>query len=266
MMAMFPRTSMTKQRKTILGVFSHPDDESMGPGGTLAKYAAEGHRVAFVTATDGGAGRLFDERPGDAGELRATRRRETVKAARILGIEFLGFLGWEDGKLKDTSILDIEVEIARVIRREKPDVLITFHGSGISYHPDHRVIALALMGAFLGSGRRSWYADAGLETLPPHSPSKLYYYTLRRSLIEKVDWPRTVYASAAEITTVVDTAAFADVRWRAIQAHETQKDGPPFRILYEAGMFNEECFVRVFPSWRPGEPGETGLTDEAPTG
>ena len=256
---------MMDSPKTILGVFSHPDDESMGPGGSLAKYAAEGHRVAFVTATDGGAGRLFDERPGDSGELRATRRRETVKAARILGIEFLGFLGWEDGRLKDSNILDIEVEIAKIIRREKPDVLITFHGSGISYHPDHRVIALALKGAYLGAGRRGWYSDAAVEALPPHAPSRLYYYTVRRSLIEKVNWPRNVYASADdEITTLVDTAAFADVRWRAIQAHETQKDGPPFRILYDAGMFNEECFVRVFPSWRPGEPGETALTDDPP--
>ena len=54
---------MTK--RTILGVFAHPDDESMGPGATLARYAAAGHRVAVVIATDGGAGRLHAERPSD---------------------------------------------------------------------------------------------------------------------------------------------------------------------------------------------------------
>lgn len=256
---------MTYKPRTILGVFSHPDDESMGPGGTLAKYAAQGHRVIFVTATDGGAGRLFDERPGDAGELRALRRRETLKAARVLGIEFLGFLGWHDGRLKESNILDIETRIAEIIRRERPDVLVTFHGSGISYHADHRVTALALQGAFLGAGRRGWYTDAAAEALAPHSPSRFYFYTLRRSVIEKVEWPRLVYASPEdEITTVVDTSEFAEVKWRAIQAHESQQEGPPFRLLYDAGMFAQECFVRVFPSRRPGDPIETSLIEDAP--
>ena len=56
---------MNRTPKTILGVFAHPDDESMWPGGTLAKYAAAGHKVKFIAATDGGAGRLYQERPAD---------------------------------------------------------------------------------------------------------------------------------------------------------------------------------------------------------
>ena len=96
------------KRKTILGVFAHPDDESMGPGGTFARYAAEGHRVAFVTATDGGAGRLYEERPADNAELRRLRRAETVAAAAVLGAEFLGFLGWEDRRLEHMNVLEIE--------------------------------------------------------------------------------------------------------------------------------------------------------------
>lgn len=249
--------------KKILGIFAHPDDESMGPGGSLAKYAAAGHRVAFVTATDGGAGRYFIERPLDNAELREARRRETEEAARILGIEFLGFLGWEDGALQKKSVLDVENAFAAIIRREKPEVIVTFHGSGISHHPDHRVVALAAQGAFLGAARAGWYADPNVEALPPHAAAKLYFYTVRRTAIEKVDWPRAVYASPdSEITTVVDTRATADVRWRAIRAHRTQRDGPPFERLYEAGVFAEECFVRIFPSWRPGDPAETDLLEE----
>jgi LmbE family N-acetylglucosaminyl deacetylase len=247
-------------RKTILGVFAHPDDESMGPGATFAKYAAAGQRVAFVTATDGGAGRLFDKRPTDNTELRRIRRAETARAAEILGIEFLGFLGWHDGDLKNLNVLDIEIEIAKIIRREKPDVLITFHGSGISYHPDHRVLALALNGAFMGSARRLWYREGDVDSLPPHQPSKLYHYTIMKSALEGLDWPREVYASPdAEVTTRIDTKAWADTRWEAIRAHESQRDGPPFAIAYQARMFESEGFVRVFPSWRPGEPLETDL-------
>jgi LmbE family N-acetylglucosaminyl deacetylase len=251
---------MTSTKKTILGVFAHPDDESMGPGGTFAKYAADGHRVAFVTATDGGAGRLYKERPADNRKLRQLRRRETVEAAGILGVEFLGFLDWHDRDLENMNILGIEIEIAKIIRREKPDVLVTFHGSGISYHPDHRVLAMALSAAFMGSSRAGWYPDADLEALAPHRVSKLYHYTVIKSLIEGVDWRRVVYGSPDdELTTVIDTRAWADTKWKAIQAHGSQSGGPPFELAYQAGVFAKEGFVRVFPSWSEGAEQESDL-------
>ncbi|MDH3215434.1 MAG: PIG-L family deacetylase [Candidatus Krumholzibacteria bacterium] len=251
-------TAQTK--KTILGVFAHPDDESMGPGGTFAKYAAAGHRVAFITATDGGAGRLYQERPEDNTELRKLRRQETLEAARILGIEALGFLGWADRELENMNVLDIELEVARIIRREKPDVLITFHGSGISRHPDHRVLAMAVNNAFMGSAHAGWYRDPVIEALPPHLTGKLYQYTVIKSLIEGVDWRRDLYASTDdEITAVIDTEAWADLKWKAIQAHDTQRDGPPFELAYRAGVFEKEAFVRVFPWPRPGDNKENDL-------
>jgi N-acetyl-1-D-myo-inositol-2-amino-2-deoxy-alpha-D-glucopyranoside deacetylase/mycothiol S-conjugate amidase len=246
-----------------LGVFAHPDDESMGPGATFAKYAAAGHRVAFVTATDGGAGRLGPERPeteeGRA-TLRATRRAETVAAARILGADFLGFLDYDDGTLAARNVLEIEETIVSILRRERPDVVVTFHGSGISYHPDHRVITLATMGAVLGSGRELWYRTEALQNLRPHTVSKLYTFVPSSEAAYWRDWPREIYAAAAaEITTVVDTKATAAVKWAAIEAHASQQYGPPFRKLWEAGAFAEEYFVRVFPGADPSTPPETDL-------
>ncbi|UCH85209.1 MAG: PIG-L family deacetylase [Candidatus Latescibacterota bacterium] len=253
---------MVTNKKTILGVFAHPDDESMGPGATFAKYAAAGHRVAFATATDGGAGRLFDKRPQDNYELRKLRRQETTAAAQTLGIEFLGFMGLQDGVLERVNVLDIELEIVRIIRKVKPDVLVTFHGSGISHHPDHRVMALALIGAFLGSGRVGWYKSALIDALPPHQPSKLYYYTIMRSMIDRIDWPRDVYASPDdEISTIIDTRDTADIRWKAIKDHKSQGGGPPFEVLYEAGIFEREAFVRIFPTWVKGSAIESDLLD-----
>jgi LmbE family N-acetylglucosaminyl deacetylase len=234
----------------------------MGTGATFAKYAAAGHRVCFVSATDGGAGRLYKERPTDNSRLRELRRQETIDAARILGAECLGFLGWEDGALETMNILDVEHEIVKIIRREKPDVIITFHGSGISFHPDHRVVALACKGAFLGAGDPNWYRDDDINKLPPHTPSKLYYYTALKSRIEQINWPREIYVSPDEdVSTWIDTKATADAKWQAIQAHDTQRDGPPFKEMYEAGLFEVEGFVRVFPSWRPGDPTETDLLE-----
>jgi LmbE family N-acetylglucosaminyl deacetylase len=250
------------KERTILGIFAHPDDESMGPGGTLAKYAAEGHRVAFVTATAGGAGRLFDQRkPDDVHRLMDLRRRETRASAEILGIEFLGFLEWPDAHLDQMSVLEIEQAFAALIRREEPDVIITFHGSGISYHADHRVISLAVTGAFFGAGDVDWYVDEELAKLPPHRPSKLYHYTAPRERLRRIDWPRRLYTSPREeITTMIDTRSTQDLRWRAIEAHESQSGHrPPFRLMYDSGMFEEESFVRIFPSPRPGEETETDL-------
>jgi LmbE family N-acetylglucosaminyl deacetylase len=252
-------------KKTILGVFAHPDDESMGPGGTLAKYAALGHRVAFVTATDGGAGRLGAERPTtDAGraELRAVRRAETRAAAVALGAESLGFFGWDDGKLAELNVLDVEEAIAAVIRRERPDVVLTFHGSGISYHPDHRVITLAVMGAVHGAARPRWYRSMSVNDLAPHRVSKLYAYVPRADAPYWRDWPREIYAAPDdEITTIVDTQATADVKWAAIEKHASQQSGPPFRALWTAGAFREECFVRLRPESPVGATKETDLLD-----
>jgi LmbE family N-acetylglucosaminyl deacetylase len=249
-------------RRTILGVFAHPDDESMGPGATFAKYAAAGHRVAFVTVTDGGAGRHFEERPADDAGRRAleeVRRGETVAAAEILGAEPLRFFGWPDRGIGD-RVLELELEFAALFRREKPDVVVTFHGSGISFHSDHRIVSLAAMGAFLGAGREGWYREEPLARLEPHAPEKLYGFVPPWEPGIWSKWPREIYrAFPDEITTVIDTAETADTKWEAIQAHRSQKDGPPFRILWEAGAFRREAFVRVFPSPRPGESPETDL-------
>jgi LmbE family N-acetylglucosaminyl deacetylase len=247
----------------VLGVFAHPDDESMGPGATFAKCAAAGHRVKFLTTTAGGAGRLFEERPTDAEgreELMRIRRRETVEAARILGAEHLGFLEWEDGRLRDRDILEIEETFAAVIRRERPDVVVTFHGSGISYHPDHRVVTLALTGAFLGAAREDWYTSPELKGLAPHAARRLYGFAPFGREGPDVEWPRAIYPPAPEeITTEIDTSAFADTKWAAIEAHASQQYGPPFRKLYEAGHFARETFVRIFPAPHAGEPRETDL-------
>ena len=139
-------------------------------------------------------------------------------------------------------------------------MLVTFHGSGISYHPDHRVIAMALGAAFLGSGRGDWYRESEVTALAPHAASRLYHYTLPRGMYDAIEWRRETYFSPpAEVTTRIDTRAWADTKWRAIEKHATQRYGPPFEAAYKAGLFESETFVRVFPSWPTGAATETDL-------
>ena len=159
-------------------------------------------------------------------------------------------------------MLEAELEIVALIRRHRPDVVLTVHGAGISYHRDHRVLTLATMGAFLGSGEASWYREEPVAALSPHRPARLYGFTVDRSAPFRDDWPRAVYQSSPEeITTVIDPRDWADTKWRAIAAHDSQRDGPPFRALYDAGAFDEEHWVRIFPPGVPGGKKETGLLD-----
>ncbi|MBZ0268030.1 PIG-L family deacetylase, partial [bacterium] len=163
----------------------------------------------------------------------------------VLGIEHLGFLGWADGRLRERDALEAEELFAALIRREKPDVVITFHGSGISHHPDHRFLTLAVDGAFRGAGHAGWYGGGEVEELEPHRPARLYHYTVPSSL-PRESWPRRIFLSPDdEITTRIDTTDFADLRWEAIQSHASHQYGPPFRVLYEGGIFASEAFVRI---------------------
>ena len=123
-------------------VFAHPDDESLGTGGTLAKYAAEGVETYLLTATRGERGRFGDngERPGPE-VVGATREAELRAAARELGIREVTLLGFPDGALDSVDPVQAQEAIASHLRRIKPQVVITFGPEGAYGHPDHIAIS-----------------------------------------------------------------------------------------------------------------------------
>lgn len=78
--------------------------------------------------------------------------------------------------------------------------------------------------------------------------------------MRRTDWPRDVYTSSDdEVTTRIDTSEWADTKWASIEAHASQHYGPPFRRLYESGAFAYETYVRVHPTFLPGESVEHDL-------
>ena len=91
--------STTTPAFSLLAVEPHPDDESIGMGGTLARYSAEGVRTTLVTATRGEVGEILDKEldPKEAAPRLATiREAELRNAVKILGVTELVFLGYED--------------------------------------------------------------------------------------------------------------------------------------------------------------------------
>jgi LmbE family N-acetylglucosaminyl deacetylase len=208
-------------------VLAHPDDESLGTGGTLAKYAAEGVETYLVTATRGEHGRFgtTSVRPVDA-VVGETREAELRAAARELGVREVVVLGYPDGGVDAVSPVLAQEAIAEHICRVRPQVVVTFGPDGAYGHPDHIAISQLTTAAVVRAARRE------------HAVSKLYYMAwsaavwaeyqaaLKRltSIVDGVE--RQVDATPEwEITTRLDTRAVWPTVWRAVQCHRTQIQG-----------------------------------------
>src|SRR6476659_6033333 len=112
-------------------VLAHPDDESLGTGGTLAAYAAEGVSTYLVTATRGERGRFGDSKESPGPEIVGrAREAELLAAADVLGLEDVRFLDYPDGALDTVDAADAIQKIAGHLRRVKPQVVVTFGPDG----------------------------------------------------------------------------------------------------------------------------------------
>jgi LmbE family N-acetylglucosaminyl deacetylase len=92
--------------RTLLAVLAHPDDESYGIGGTLARYAAEGVDVHVIIATDGAAGSIHEDWQGDHTKLVEERQRELDEASKILGAKVHRLCYGDSGYIGDKANQD----------------------------------------------------------------------------------------------------------------------------------------------------------------
>lgn len=215
----------------LMAVLAHPDDESLGVGGTLAAYAAQGVEVSLVTATRGERGRFYtgENRPSDL-EVGKFREDELRRATRELGVRDVTILDYQDGSLDDADPQCVVHDIVAEIRRIRPHVVITFDPFGAYGHADHVAISqLTTTAVFAAAGVGS------PDRFPPFAVSKFYYFVneVRRwevyqrafkRMTSRVDgaergivaWPS--WAVSAEI----DTRPFVSTAWRAVCQHESQ--------------------------------------------
>ena len=130
----------------LMAVLAHPDDESLGFGGVLARYVDEGVETSLVTATRGQSGRFrghvrnTPEHPGEEA-LAAIREAELCAAARTLGISDVSVLDYRDQFLDQVDARGAARQIAFHIRRVRPHVVLTFGPDGGYGHPDHIAIS-----------------------------------------------------------------------------------------------------------------------------
>ncbi len=194
---------------TLMTVHAHPDDESIGTGGVMAKAVAAGHRVVLVTCTDGALGEIVIPERDTAEEhrrLAATRHGELEAAMAELGVTEWENLGYRDsdmmgraGNLDPRSFwqADLDEAIGRLVwlvRRYRPHVITTYNDFGGYGHPDHIRVHLVAVGAWPRAGDPAWYPsqlapehggtgpsepDGGLA---PWAPLKLYEQAMPASV------------------------------------------------------------------------------------
>lgn len=217
----------------LLAVFAHPDDESMGMGGTLAKYAANGVETHLICASRGERGWFGPEEqnPGlkRLGQLRTVELENAVKE---LGMKSLSFLNYIDGDVDQANHSEAIDKIVTHIRKIKPQVVVTFPPDGNYGHPDHIAIGQFTSAAIVCAADSS-YKDT--ENLSTHRVSKLYYMVdgenfinLISPFMEDMSFPVDDQLRGEfpwkewMITTRIDMADYCIAAWKAIQCHQSQ--------------------------------------------
>jgi LmbE family N-acetylglucosaminyl deacetylase len=264
-------------RPTLLGIFAHPDDESFGPGGTLARYAAEGKAVHVIIATDGIAGSVTDQNLVSNHATLAQARAEELSAAAVaLGVTSIWSLPYRDSGMRhspDNQHLDALIqqpleqtiqEVLGYLRRLQPAVIVTHDPFGGYGHPDHVRVCAATTAAFYLARSQPVNGYCG--------PQKLYYTAFDKRVlkvmvrlmplwgIDPTALGRNKDINLVEISrwatpvhTRIDITPYLPRKEAASRAHASQYSGGPLYVrVLPRGLreyfLRTESYTRAFPA------------------
>ena len=223
-------------------VIAHADDAEYGCSGTVAKLCAEGWDMTYVLCTDGSKGSA--DREITEAELSEMRRVEQIEAGKVLGLKDVAFLGYPDSYLQPT--LEVRRDIAREIRRHKPDVVICQYpmrildgGWGVG-HPDHMAAGEAALAAVFPTARdHMTFPELLDEGFEPHKVAEVWIM------------------GHPEPDIFVDVTDHMEVAVKALAEHTSQTGGRPYEELLPRmkewrrgrsvgkGMLYSESFKRI---------------------
>jgi len=196
----------------ILVILAHPDDPEFFCGGTLAKWALEGHEIHYLLLTCGDKGRNQHNMHIPGEELCRIRHVEQHNAAEALGVKSVKFLDYEDGTLEPT--MELRKSVTREIRRYAPDVLVTcdpqhlFTTYGLN-HPDHRAAGQVVIDAlFPAAGNELFFPELAVEGFKPHMPRELWA------------------SLTGQANTIIDISSTAEIKIQALLCHSSQIGDP----------------------------------------
>lgn len=279
MAAMNPSNELnTSPEPRLLASLAHPDDESFGPGGTLALYADRGVEVHLICATRGDVGTVDPEYLRGFDDVAELRQAELDCAVQALGIERLHMLDYRDSGMRGTrdndhpealatAPLDEVVDhVVRIIRTVRPQVVITFDPIGGYFHPDHIRMHEATVAAFHAAGDPNRLPDGPT----PYQPQKLYYHTFSRRWLkwavrlmpflgqDPERWGRNDDIDLTELTkydfdihAVIDVSESEDAKEMAAACHASQQEDADSRAgllsWLQRASNRRENFSRAHP-------------------
>jgi LmbE family N-acetylglucosaminyl deacetylase len=202
-----------------LAVVAHPDDLEYGAASAVARWTSQGKNVGYLLATRGEAG-IDAMSPAEVGPL---REQEEINSAHLVGVETVEFLDYLDGVIEYG--LPLRRDIARSVRRHRPEVLITLNfeltwGGTILNMADHRWLGLAVLDAARDAGNRWIFPELLDEGLQPWDGVK-----------------KVLVAGSANPTHGVDVTNFLDQGIASLQAHQAY-------IENLSGDFKPDSFLR----------------------
>lgn len=259
----------------VLGIFAHPDDETLCAGGTFAKYASAGADVRVVSFTKGGAGQIRDAGTATRATLAAVREKELDAAGSELGLTVTTCLDYPDGEL---SGLDGQVMVrlaSELLSEIDPDIVVTFGSDGFSGHPDHIAVGAAVTAACY-----EWRSSRPIRLFHCHMPRK--GMLLRDRLAEWVvelttrfrgtkDFVRALSVFSREATGLGYAADLVNLEWFPAGSYLIEQGQAATSMYFllsgqvEIRREDEDGRVQVVDRSGPGEfIGEEGIATGQP--
>jgi len=193
--------------QSILVMLAHPDDPEFFCGATIARWVGMGHSVKYCLLTKGDKG--SQDRTVRPEDLARTRVEEENRASAVLGVSSVRFLDYRDGTLFPS--LETRRNVARIIRQEKPDILMTcdptnyFPREGTINHPDHRAAGqIVVDGYFPAAGNPMFFPELLEEGLEPHSIKELWL------------------SLPSEANIILDVTDYWNLKIKALHEHRSQ--------------------------------------------
>jgi N-acetyl-1-D-myo-inositol-2-amino-2-deoxy-alpha-D-glucopyranoside deacetylase len=259
--------------KSILLCFAHPDDE-VGCAPLVARCVAQGAKATLICATNGDVGDVEEQYLRSYSSIAALRLAELDCAAKTIGFTEVVTFGYRDSGMMGAAdnqheqsfwqapLEEVTQRVVEVMRRVRPQIVITFNAFGAYGHPDHIKINQATLAAF-----------HQLQAEPDH-PQKLYYTTgpqraLRAGLVvmkllrqnprqagknHDMDLQAAVEAMTP-VTTQIPVAGYVAPMWAAMRCHASQIRPSAFTDTFIRPLsrlfFRHLSLSRVYPEPQP---------------
>ena len=209
---------MVRMKKVLL-IFAHPDDETFSSSGTIVRLTRNGYDARLITATKGEEGMLGDPPLATRETIGKIREKELREAAKITGISKIYFLGFIDGTLQNIPQKKLETKILPIIKKEQPDIVITFEKNGISMHPDHKAVSKATTECFMEYMKTAKHHVRLYHVCLPATHVAIHHKAgFRYEYFGKMEG-----TPDHEISTKVNIQSVYKIKVSAMRRHRTQK-------------------------------------------